>query len=208
MRVGHDGQRVPDPLRLAAGQLVGLGFHELTDLRSSDDLRQRQRVRVQAVHQLEQLDDPRLTQQGAGLQHGADPASSDCGQRFGPEEPDRTGVRLDQTQDHLVRVGLPGTVGAEHGDDLAGGDREVEPPHCVHCAEGLAQTADHDGCDWCRVLGCRGHVRCDALAGLELVESASWHISSLVGCGCVSYDGRHRCWMTNVISGPLPYCWR
>ena len=50
-RVGHDRQGVTQPLGLAAGQLVGPGGQEDAEVGPVDDLRQRQRSGVEAVHQ-------------------------------------------------------------------------------------------------------------------------------------------------------------
>ena len=45
----------------------------------------------------------------------------------------------------LDRGRLPGAVGPEQAEDLADGDFEVQAPHGLVLAVGLAQVADEDG---------------------------------------------------------------
>ena len=54
--IGQQRQRIPQPLRLASGQLVGLGLEEAAEIGPRDHVVDRQRVRVQAAHQPQHVD--------------------------------------------------------------------------------------------------------------------------------------------------------
>ena len=147
VRVRQDRQRVPQPLGLAPGQLLGPGAEEAPQLRPLDHLRQRQRVRVQSTHQPQHLADRCPVQQGPGLQHRAHPAGTDGRRRLHAEHPHLTGVRPDQAQDEFGGGGLPGPVGSEHGHDLTGGDGQVKTVDGTDVGERLGQGAELDsGC--------------------------------------------------------------
>ena len=132
LRVGHDRQRVAQPLGLTAGELVGLGLQEAAQIRPLDDLRQAQRVGVQSVHQPQQVADGRVVQQRAGLQHRTDPTLANGQHRIASEHPDAPASGRIMPRIISLVVDLPAPFGPEHGDDLARCHGQVDAAYGVH----------------------------------------------------------------------------
>src|SRR5712692_8008167 len=60
----------------------------------------------------------------------------------GRAELDAAGLGVEKAGQRLERRGLAGSVGADHGDDLALGDLKGDPPHGLDLAVGDFQILD------------------------------------------------------------------
>src|SRR4051812_32131596 len=147
LRVADEGQGEVEPAPLAAGEGAHVGVRLLLQAGDRDDLLDVARVRVEVGEVLQRLARRDVAVHAGRLQDDADPLAqlprvllwivAEHG-----DDPGRAGaVALED----LDRGRLAGAVGAEQAEDLADGDLEVEAPHGLVLAVGLAQVADEDG---------------------------------------------------------------
>src|SRR5690606_25699755 len=85
---------------------------------------------------------------GGDLEGTADAEAPDLARaqagRVAAENPDRARVAADLAVEDVEARALAGAVGADEGEDLAGGEREGDAPHRMHAAVGLRQVLDFE----------------------------------------------------------------
>ena len=130
LRVGDERQREADTLRLSAGQLLRGLAGDPGDPGDLEHLVDVQRSREECRHHRHQLPDGEVPEQRARLQHRPDLARPDDGGRLLAEHRDRAGVGLGQSEQHVDRRRLAGTVRPEERDRLPGSDGDVDAADC------------------------------------------------------------------------------
>ena len=136
-----------DPLFLAARERAVEGPALLAQVERLHDLVQVGGVAVEGVVEVEDLADPELPGQGAGLELGADDGVEGValGLRIEAHHPHGAGVWGAKPDDALDRRGLAGAIGAEDAEDLAVLDREGHVVDGDRGAVGLAKVGHGDG---------------------------------------------------------------
>ena len=86
-----------------------------------------------------------VLEQPTALHHRRNEPTGDCGPGLEAHDRDVAGRGDGQPENHVDGGGLPGSVGAEEGDDLTGLDGQVDPVDCDHRAEGAGDTVELDG---------------------------------------------------------------
>ena len=100
----------------------------------------RERVRVQRRDHVTELANAQVPRQRAGLEHAADDSRVDrLGGRLTKE---RDGARVgpDESEHHVDRGRLAGTVRTEQRQRLSRCDRDIDAPNGLHVAIGLGET--------------------------------------------------------------------
>jgi len=91
-----------------------------------------ERRRVDRGHHRQQLANRQVLDQLAALEHRAEQSGVDRLARRVVEQRDAAGVGRQQSEQHVDRRRLAGTVGAEQRDGLATVNRDVDPAHRVY----------------------------------------------------------------------------
>ena len=151
-RLDHERAHDRDQLLLAARQLIGIALEVDLDAEMGDQpLGARAPLGLRQLHQLERILDvvdraqPRKQRLAIILEHVAE---LDVAQRLAVEQ-DFAGIGRDEPGDHVDQRALAAAVRAEHRDELAARDIEVEAVVDHSVDEVLGQAADGD------VGGCR-----------------------------------------------------
>ena len=135
--VGHHGHGEPCPLQLAAGELADPPGGEVADARSVERLVDRERRTMGARDEGDGLGNREVGQQGAALQHCADPPVDDRRARVAAEEMGRAGGGMREAEGEIDRGGLARAVGPEQCHDLTAVDVKVDIDDGVNRAEVL-----------------------------------------------------------------------
>lgn len=144
-RVPGQGHGEPDPLGLAAGQLVDAPLCELLDAGQRERVGDGHRRRIAARHEGDQLTDRDPGDRSALLEHRADLTGAHRLLRRASEEGDRALVRGVQAEQEGDRGGLARAVAAEQGDGLAAPYLQIDPVDGAHRAECLDRPREGHG---------------------------------------------------------------
>ena len=144
--VATHGDGEQDASLLAARQFAVQASLEPVQARGGDNGGQRQGIGVVAAELVEQLADAERLGHTRRLEHDPDPLPCREVTRIATEESRRAACRAPQPGEHADRSRLAGAVGAEHGEQLAGADGEVDVLHGLDgrdaSAEALARIAE------------------------------------------------------------------
>jgi hypothetical protein len=145
--VADEGQGEVEPALLAAGERAHIRVRLLLQARDRDDLLDVARARIEVGEVPERLARRDVAVHPGRLQDDADALAQLTRVLLGivAEHRDDAGRAGPVALEDLDRGRLAGAVGPEQAEDLAHGDLEVQAPHGLVLAVGLAQVADEDG---------------------------------------------------------------
>ena len=151
LRLRQESQCQTDALGLAAGAAGDLPAEHPAQIGLVDDRLDVGLARLEGGDDAESLADREGGDESTGLEDGTDAPGPHRLARCDSQNGSAARVGLGEAEDYVEGGGLAGPVGAEEGDNLAGGHGEIESVDGDDGAEGLAQTEHMDGGDGCGI---------------------------------------------------------